>query len=148
MLKGIPSILGPDLLYELARMGHGAELTIGDANFPGHTYGKKVVRMDGVRVPELLDAMLRFFPLDTFVPQPALLMQVVPGDATATPIWDVYKDIVARHDPRGAACFGELERHAFYRRTRERSEVVIMTSETALYANLILCKGVVEEAAS
>ncbi len=143
MLKGIPPILTPELLKVLCEMGHTDELTIGDGNFPGHTYGKKVIRLDGHGVPEILDAILRFFPLDTSVEKPVALMAVAPGDTAETPIWDTYKEIVARYDPRGAACFEEIEKNAFYHRTQDRSSVVIMSGETALYANIILRKGVV-----
>ncbi|HIU32713.1 MAG TPA: fucose isomerase [Candidatus Caccousia avistercoris] len=143
MLKGIPPILTPELLKVLCEMGHTDELTIGDGNFPGHTYGRKVIRLDGHGVPEILDAILRFFPLDTSVEKPVALMAVAPGDTAETPIWDTYKEIVARYDPRGAACFEEIEKNAFYHRTQDRSSVVIMSGETALYANIILRKGVV-----
>jgi L-fucose mutarotase len=124
-------------------MGHTDELTIGDGNFPGHTYGKKVIRMDGHGVPEILDAILKVFPLDTYVEHPVTLMAVVAGDTVKTPIWDEYKKIVAKHDPRGEACFQEIDKWEFYKQTQEHSSVVIMTSESALYANIILKKGVV-----
>ena len=143
MLKGIPAILSPELLKILSEMGHTDELTIGDGNFPGHTYGKKVIRLDGHGVPEVLDAILQVFPLDTYVDKPVTLMSVVKGDTVKTPIWDTYKEIVAKHDERGANCFEEIDKWDFYERTRDKSTVVIMTSETALYANIILKKGVV-----
>ena len=143
MLKGIPAILSPELLKVLSEMGHTDELTIGDGNFPGHTYGKKVIRLDGHGVPEVLDAILQVFPLDTYVDKPVTLMSVVKGDTVKTPIWDTYKEIVAKHDERGANCFEEIDKWDFYERTRDKSTVVIMTSETALYANIILKKGVV-----
>ena len=143
MLKGIPKILSPELLKILCEMGHGDELTIGDGNFPGKTNAKIEIRMDGHGVPEILDAILQVMPLDTYVEHPVMLMAKVPGDTVETPIWDTYKEIVAKHDPRGAACFGDIERMAFYDRTREKSSVVIMSGESALYANVILKKGVV-----
>ncbi len=143
MLKGIPAILSPELLKVLSEMGHTDELTIGDGNFPGHTYGKKVIRLDGHGVPEVLDAILQVFPLDTYVDKPVTLMSVVKGDTVKTPIWDTYKEIVAKHDERGSNCFEEIDKWDFYERTRDKSTVVIMTSETALYANIILKKGVV-----
>lgn len=149
MLKGIPPILSPELLKVLAEMGHTDEFTIGDGNFPGHTYGKKVIRLDGHGVPEILDAILQVFPLDTYpdadgvmVP-PCTLMGVEPGDNAKTPIWDTYKEIVAKHDSRGEACFEEINKWDFYTKTKEKSTVVIMTGETAIYANIILRKGVV-----
>lgn len=144
MLKGIPSIISPELLKILCEMGHTDELTIGDGNFPGHTYGKKVIRMDGHGVPEILDAILQLFPLDTYVDHPVTLMGVVPGDDVKTPIWDKYKEIVAKHDERGAACFEEIDKWDFYDRTKNHSSVVIMTGESELYANIILKKGVVK----
>lgn len=143
MLKGIPSIISPELLKVLCEMGHTDELTIGDGNFPGHTYGKKVIRMDGHGVPEILDAILQLFPLDTYVDHPVTLMGVVRGDDVKTPIWDKYKEIVAKHDERGAACFEEIDKWDFYDRTKNHSSVVIMTGEKELYANIILKKGVV-----
>ncbi len=149
MLKGIPNILSPELLKVLDEMGHTDELTIGDGNFPGHTYGKRVIRLDGHGVPEILDAILQVMPLDTYpnaegvmVP-PCTLMAVEPGDNAKTPIWDTYKEIVAKHDSRGAECFEEINKWDFYKKTKENSTVVIMTSETAIYANIILRKGVV-----
>lgn len=149
MLKGIPNILSPELLKVLDEMGHTDELTIGDGNFPGHTYGKRVIRLDGHGVPEILDAILQVMPLDTYpnaegvmVP-PCTLMAVEPGDNAKTPIWDTYKKIVAKHDSRGAECFEEINKWDFYKKTKENSTVVIMTSETAIYANIILRKGVV-----
>ncbi len=143
MLKGIPPILSPELLKVLCEMGHTDELTIGDGNFPGHTYGKKVIRLDGHGVPEILDAILQVFPLDTYVDKPVTLMGVVKGDTAKTPIWDTYKEIVAKYDDRGAECFEEIDKWDFYEKTKEKSTVVIMTGETAIYANIILKKGVV-----
>lgn len=144
MLKGISPILSPELLKVLCEMGHTDELTIGDGNFPGHTYGKKVIRMDGHGVPEILDAILQVFPLDTYVDKPVTLMSVVKGDTAKTPIWDTYKEIVTKYDDRGADCFEEIDKWEFYDKTKEKSTVVIMTGETAIYANIILKKGVVK----
>jgi len=145
MLKGIPKILSPELLKILCEMGHTDELTIGDGNFPGHTYGQKVIRMDGHGVPEILDAVLKVFPLDSYVDKPCTLMALVEGDTVATPIWDEYKEIVAKYDVRGEQCFEEIDKWKFYDKTKEGSSAVIMTSENALYANIILKKGVVTD---
>lgn len=145
MLKGIPSILPPELLKILCEMGHTDEITLGDGNFPGHTYAKQVIRMDGHGIPEILDAILQVFPLDTYVEHPCTLMSVVKGDTVETPIWDVYKDIVKKYDERGAECFEDIDKWEFYERTKEKSYAVIMTGETALYGNIILKKGVVVE---
>ncbi|MGN0747066.1 MAG: RbsD/FucU family protein [Aristaeellaceae bacterium] len=144
MLKGVPAILPPELLKILCEMGHGDEITIGDANFPGASLCPRVIRMDGHGVPEILDAILQLIPMDQYVEHPAALMQVVPGDKTETPIWEVYKEILARHEDRGADCLEEVERFAFYDRVREKSYAVIMSGEKATYANIILKKGVIK----
>lgn len=143
MLKGVPAILPPELLKILCEMGHGDEITIGDANFPGASLSDRVVRMDGHSVPEILDAVLTLIPLDQYVDRPAALMQVVPGDNTPTPIWDTYRDILTTHEERGASCLEEVERFAFYDRVKAKSYAVIMSGEKAKYANIILKKGVI-----
>lgn len=143
MLKGVPTIIPPELLKILSEMGHSDEITIGDGNFPGCSLCDRVIRMDGHGVPEILDAILTLMPLDQYVEHPAALMQVMPGDPTKTPIWDTYKEILAKHEERGAACLEEVERFAFYDRVKEKSYAVIMTGEKATYANIILKKGVI-----
>jgi L-fucose mutarotase len=143
MLKGIPSILSPELLKILMEMGHSDEIVIADGNFPSGTCAKRLIRCDGHNVPEVLDAILRFFPLDPYVEAPVALMQVVPGDTVETPIWDVYKDIVKKHEPVYNS-IENIERFAFYERAKN-AYAVIATSEKALYANIILKKGVVIE---
>ena len=151
MLKGIPTILSPELLKVLDEMGHTDEITIADGNFPGHTYGKKVIRLDGHGVPEILDAILQVFPLDTYpnakgeVDPPCTLMALEPNDVgkVATPIWDEYKAIVKKYDDRGADAFQESNKWKFYGQTKEKSRCVMMSTETAIYANIILRKGVV-----
>ena len=144
MLKGIPKILSPELLKVLAEMGHSDRLVIADGNFPAETMGKKaiVIRCDGHGVPELLDAILQVFPLDTYVEKPVSLMEVVPGDPVETPIWDVYKDIIQKHDPRGGNAVGYIERFAFYEEAK-KVYAIVATGEKALYANIMLQKGVV-----
>lgn len=147
MLKGIPKILSPELLKVLAEMGHSDVLVISDGNFPAETMGKdaKVIRADGHGVPELLDAILTVFPLDTYVDHPVNLMEVMPGDNVETPIWKEYEKIVAKHDDRGASAIGQIERFAFYEKTRKDAFAVIATGESALYANIMLQKGVVTD---
>lgn len=144
MLKGIPSILSPELLKVLCEMGHSDVIVIGDGNFPAETIGKnaKVIRADGHGVPELLEAILKVFPLDTYVEKPVSLMQVMPGDDAKTPIWDVYKKLVADADERGEKAFCEVERFEFYEKAK-KAYAVIATGETAIYANIMLQKGVV-----
>ena len=147
MLKGIPKIISPALLKVLAEMGHSDRIVIGDGNFPAESVGKNciVVRADGHGVPELLDAILTLFPLDPYVDKPVSLMEVMPGDPVETPIWDTYKEIIAKHDPRGAAAVGTIARFRFYDEART-AYAIVTTGESALYANIILQKGVVTDA--
>ena len=144
MLKGIPAIISPELLKVLCEMGHSDTIVIGDGNFPAETMGKDaiVIRADGHGVPELLEAILKVFPLDTYVEKPVSLMQVTPGDNVETPIWDVYKKMVAEVDDRGEQAFAEVERFEFYEQAK-KAYAIIATGETAIYANVILQKGVV-----
>ena len=140
MLKGIPSIISPELLKILMEMGHGDEIVIGDGNFPGESMGKQCVRCDGHTATELLDAILKLFPLDTYQ-KPVYLMQKVPGDTVETPIWDEYAKIIAPYTDEKPE---QIERFAFYERAKD-AYAVVMTGEKALYANVILKKGVVTE---
>lgn len=144
MLKNIPPIVSPEMLKVLCEMGHGDRLVIADANFPAASIGKNaiVLRADGHSATDLLDAVLTLLPLDAYVEHPVSLMQVMPGDPVKTPIWDQYKQIVAKHDARGADAFTLLERFAFYEEAK-RVYVIIATGEKALYANIMLQKGVI-----
>ena len=144
MLKGIPKILSPELLKVLCEMGHGDTVVIADGNFPSESIGKnaKVIRCDGHGCPELLDAILKLFPLDTYVERPVTLMEVVPGDNVQTPIWDEYKAIISAYDQRGEQTVGTVERFAFYEQARG-AYAIIATGESAIYANIMLKKGVV-----
>ncbi|MCI9142057.1 MAG: fucose isomerase [Lachnospiraceae bacterium] len=144
MLKGIPKILSPELLKVLCEMGHSDRLVIADGNFPAETMGKDaiVIRMDGHGTCEILEAILQLFPLDTYVEHPVNLMQVMPGDPVETPIWEDYKAIVKKADERGESAVGEIERFAFYEQAKT-AYAIIATGESALYANIMLQKGVV-----
>jgi len=141
MLKGIPPILSPELLAVLMAMGHGEELVIADGNFPAAGMARRLLRADGHGVPPLLDAILQLFPLDAYVPRPVALMAVVPGDKARTDIWEEYRRIVKKHDP-AFQDFEMVERFAFYERARA-AYAILATGETAIYANIILKKGVV-----
>ena len=145
MLKGIPKILSPELLKVLCEMGHSDRLVIADGNFPSESMGKnaKIIRCDGHGVPELLETILTVFPLDTYVETPVSLMQVMPGDNVETPIWDEYKEIITKHDERGEKAIGQTERFAFYEEAKT-AYAIIATGESALYANIMLQKGVVK----
>lgn len=144
MLKGIPKIISPKLLKVLMEMGHGDRIVISDGNFPAESVGKDaiVIRADGHGVPEILDAILTLMPLDTYVDYPVSLMQVVPGDDVKTPIWDTYKEIVKKYDSRGEKVFAEIERFKFYDDAKT-AYVIVATGETAIYANIMIQKGVV-----
>lgn len=144
MLKGIPQILSPELLKVLCEMGHSDRIVLSDGNFPAESMGKDciVIRCDGHGVPELLEAILEVFPLDTYIEKPVNLMEVVPGDTVETPIWDTYKEIVSKYDNRGDEAVGNIERFAFYEEAK-KAYAIVATGEKALYANVILQKGVV-----
>ena len=144
MLKGMRRELAPEPLKVVCEMGQGARIVIADGNFPAESMGKDsiVIRMDGHGTCEILEAVLKVFPLDTYVEHPFNLMQVVKGDPVETPIWESYKELVREADDRGEALIGEIERFAFYEEARS-AYAIIATGEGALYANIMLQKGVV-----
>lgn len=142
MLKNIPSILTPELLKILMEMGHGDELVIADGNFPAASIAQRLVRLDGHGCPPVLEAILKLFPLDIYVDKPVALMQVVPGDNVETPIWDQYRKIVKESGEKFDD-FELVERFAFYERAK-KAYAVVATSESALYANIILKKGIIK----
>lgn len=142
MLKNIPKILSPELVKTLMEMGHGDEIVIADGNFPAETIGKRVIRCDGHGVPQLLEAIMQLFPLDTYTEKPVMLMEVVPGDPVVPTIWDEYKDIINKYEPENCK-IEMIERFAFYERAKT-AYAVIATGEEAIYANIILKKGVVK----
>jgi L-fucose mutarotase len=140
MLKGIPTILPPDLLKILMEMGHGDELVLADSNFPAASHAQRLVRCDGTAIPPLLGAVLQLFPLDPYVKQPAALMAIVPGDTYKPEIWPVYKKTVRKSEPDFSE-FEMVERFAFYERAK-KAYAIVATGEAARYANIILKKGV------
>jgi L-fucose mutarotase len=142
LLKNIPAILSPDLLYTLRAMGHGDEIAIVDANFPAEYLGPEVIRADGSSATDILNAVLALLPLDDFVEDAAIAMAVV-GDPTAKPpIFGEFEALIATHEP--TAKFSTIERFAFYDRARGASAVV-QTGERRLYGNIILKKGVIRQ---
>lgn len=141
MLKGISPLLSPDLLKTIAEMGHGDELVLGDGNFPAASMNPRCVRCDGHGVTELLDAILRLFPLDNFVQTPVTLMSVVPGTMDDDPpIWNAFHSVIAKYEPEAAIEF--IDRFAFYERSR-KAFATVQTGENALYACVIIKKGVI-----
>lgn len=141
MLKGISHVISPELLKILMEMGHADEIVLGDANFPAASHAQRLVRADGHGIPALLNAIMPLFPLDTYVESPVALMAVTPGDTVATPIWNEYREIVKQFHAVPVQ-FDEVERFSFYERAKN-AYVVVSTGEKALYANIILKKGVV-----
>lgn len=144
MLKGIPAILSPELLKALCETGDGDEIVIADGNFPCESVGKNavVVRADGHGTAEILDAVLQLIPLDTYTEQPVAYMQVVKGDNCPEPqIWKTYEKLLNKYEPEHHS-IEMMERFAFYERAK-KAYLIIATGETAIYANVILKKGVV-----
>jgi len=140
MLKGISPLLSPELLATLHRMGHGDEIVLADAHFPGHTVNANVIRADGLRIPALLDAMLPLFELDSYVDAPLVMMSAVKGD-TLDPLVEIsYRKPVDCHAPKTPA-IARIDRFAFYERAKA-AFAVVMTGETAKYGNILLKKGV------
>lgn len=141
MLKKIPKTLSPQLLKTLMEMGHGDEIVIADGNFPCHTISQNEIRADGLSGSEILKAVMELLPLDTYAENQVFLMEVVPGDDYKPEIWNDYKEILKKSDEPFK--IGYIERFAFYDRAK-KSYAVIATGEEALYANIILKKGVVK----
>jgi L-fucose mutarotase len=142
MLKGIPNIISPELMKVLMEMGHGDEIVLADGNFPAASVARRLIRADGHNIPELLEAILKFFPLDTYVDSAVALMAVVPGDNVKPTIWEKYREIIKKSGEKFED-FEMVERFAFYERA-VKAYAVVATSEAALYANIILKKGVIK----
>jgi L-fucose mutarotase len=141
MLIGISPVISPDLLNALFRMGHGDELVLADAFFPGDTLNPRVIRADGLRIPALLDGILGLINLDYAVPHPAVMMQAIPGDALDPAVEASYRAVIDKRYP-GTPAIEKIERFAFYDRAK-KAYAVVMTGETVKYGNLILKKGVI-----
>ena len=139
MLKGISKFISPELLAVLHRMGHGDEILLADAHFPGHSSGPEVVRADGITVTQLLEGILPLFELDSYAP-PLMMMQAVPGDALDPKVESDYMAVVRKQVPNAAAP-QRVERFAFYERA-QKAFAIVMTGELRKYGNLLLKKGV------
>ena len=144
MLKGISPLISPALLETMARMGHGDELVLADAHFPGDSMNAKVIRADGLRIPDLLEAILPLFELDTYVPHPLAMMEAVEGDKLDPKVENSYLASIKKTNPNGPP-IERIDRFAFYERTKT-AFAVVMTGETAKYGNIILKKGVTPNA--
>jgi L-fucose mutarotase len=140
MLKGLSPLLSPELLSVLCRMGHGDELVLADAHFPGETFGQRVIRADGLKIADLLDAILPVFELDCYVDSPLTMMAAVPGDTLDPKVEKMFRSAVDRHALKTPA-ITRIDRFAFYDRAK-LAFAVVMTGETAKYGNIIIKKGV------
>ena len=140
MLIGISKVISPDLLAVLYRMGHGDEIVLADAHFPGETFNPRVLRADGLNISDLLDGILPLIALDTYVERPVVMMAPVEGDALDPAVEEAYRTVIMKHWPDTPA-IQRIERFAFYERTKA-AFAVVMTGETAKYGNIILKKGV------
>ena len=140
MLKGISPLVSPELLATLARMGHGDELVLADAHFPGDSFNHNVIRADGLKIDALLDAILPLFELDAYVPTPLFMMAPVEGDTLDPSVETAYRAAIHTHAPDTPA-IARIERFTFYDQA-EAAFAVVMTGETAKYGNIILKKGV------
>lgn len=140
MLKNIPPILGPDLLGILRAMGHGDEIAIVDANYPADGAGPVLVRLDGISATEVLDAVLTLMPLDDFVDEQAICMQVVGNAGQREPVMDAFEIIVKKHEPKLG--LSSMERFAFYDRVA-KGYAIVQTGERRLYGNILLKKGII-----
>ena len=140
MLKGISPLISPQLLEVMTRMGHGDELVLADAHFPGETFNSRVIRADGLRIPDLLEAILPLFELDSYVPHPLVMMAAVEGDQLDPGVERSYMEQIVKTNPRVPA-IDRIDRFAFYERAKN-AFAVVMTGETAKYGNILLTKGV------
>ena len=139
MLKGIAPCISPELLKILAEMGHGDELILADAHFPGHSFSQRTVRADGVGIATLLDGILPLFELDSYA-DPLVMMAAVQGDQLDPAVEARYLAAVHRHVPAARPPV-RIDRFAFYDRAKA-AFAVVMTGETAKYGNVLLKKGV------
>ena len=139
MLKGISKVISPDLLAVLARMGHGDEIILADAHFPGHSIGPQVLRADGLTVAQLIDGILPLFELDSYA-TPLTMMAVVEGDTLDPELEADYRAVIRKH-VAGEPKLERIDRFAFYDRAKN-AFVIVITGELRKYGNLILKKGV------
>jgi len=140
MLRGISPLFSPELLAAIYRMGHGDEIVLADAHFPGNSVNNFVIRADGLKIADLLDAILPLFALDEYVDDPVVMMACVPGDEPDPEVEADYRAAIGRHAPDSQG-IQFIERFAFYDRAKA-AFVVVMTGETRKYGNILLKKGV------
>ena len=140
MLIGISPLISPDLLAVLDRMGHGNEIVLADSYFPAEPYGNRVLRADGLKITDLLDAILPLFILDTYVASPLIMMSPLSGDQLDPEGEASYRQAIDKHWP-ATPPIQRIDRFDFYDRIKQ-AFAVLVTGETAKYGNIILKKGV------
>jgi L-fucose mutarotase len=140
MLKGISPLISPELLAILAKMGHGDEIVLADAHFPGETFNSRIIRADGLKIADLLAAILPLFELDSYVDAPLVMMAAVKGDTLDPSVESEYVKSIHKTNPNAPA-IARIDRFEFYNRTKS-AFAVVMTGETAKYGNILLKKGV------
>ncbi len=140
MLKGISPLLSPELLAILCRMGHGDEIVFADAHFPGHSLCSNTIRADGLKIADLLDAVLPLFELDSYVDSPVVMMEVMKCDTPDPSVEESYMKAIRKHSPKTPP-IAKIDKFVFYDRTKS-AFAVVMTGDTAKYANVLLKKGV------
>ncbi|MFQ3225756.1 MAG: L-fucose mutarotase [Lentimonas sp.] len=140
MLKGISPLISPELLATLSMMGHGDEIILADAHFPGDSFNGNVIRADGLKIDDLLEAILPLLELDAYVPNPLVMMAAVEGDTLDSQVESTYRAAIDKHAPEAPA-IARVDRFKFYDRA-QAAFAVVMTGETAKYGNILLKKGV------
>jgi L-fucose mutarotase len=140
MLKGISPLISPELLETLSRMGHGDEIVLADAHFPGESINSKVIRADGLKIPDLLEGILPLFELDSYVDHPLVMMAAVEGDQLDPKVEESYLERIQKTNPN-VPPIERIERFAFYERAK-KAFAVVMTGETVKYGNILMVKGV------
>ncbi|HFI0264513.1 TPA: RbsD/FucU family protein [Streptococcus suis] len=141
VLRHIPKELSPELVKVLMEMGHGDEIVLADANYPAVSNAKRLIRCDGLGIPDILKSILYLFPLDTYVSKSVFLMEPEDGD-TPPIIWDEYISILRVSDVSENQ-IEYLTRKDFYNQSKN-AFAIVATGETALYGNIILKKGVIK----
>ncbi len=141
MLIGIPAIISPSLMKALMEMGHGDEIVLADGNFPASSCAKRLIQADGHGIVPLLDAILKFFPLDYAVDYNVALMAVPKGVQEKPAIWDEYSAILQKRSGEFKG-YEYMDRLSFYERS-QKAYAIVATSESARFSNIILKKGII-----
>lgn len=145
-LKGVPKSISPELLFAIAKMGHGDQLVLADANFPSDSVAQHCTITAPIRVlgntDDILRDLLQLFPLDQYTNYSALMMDRVDSDKARDLVVEAYRTTGETVAPHSSLPVELVERFAFYERAK-KSFVVVQTSDARLYANIIVSKGVI-----